>query len=429
MTAATACVRLVRQQVTTVLETDAWQSWWSAQQRRQGYVVLNNSFLFREDSRHRKRELYLAIPLSGSGDLQTDRLSIARSNIRQNADFQIRRRGPKELIEVAPLAAMLPDLIAAFGRIGLVPLGRLVDDQVFEQEIAGAEFDRLVLDPSQQQKLLVSANRIILRDLLSEEALWQELQRTLANAGSPPPSEKLASALLKSLAVLRLEAHSRLTIPATAREVDSTLLDTMIDALESALSEYQGSCEACGGDPTANPTEFNNMLRIAYNFTTDALQLVSFVSEVCDLKPAVLFMTVHGHVVLSSSLKSLPWQRLGRKASLKSYEATIKGARNAAFHRLFPFTKAIEVDLTRVPIKATRLRLFSEYEGARRARPDALEYEDRELVDLLAAFARTAAHSVAPSFWQGNLHVMEGVLELLRQFRAALVAILTDVRQ
>jgi hypothetical protein len=233
-------------------------------------------------------------------------------------------------------------------------------------------------------------------------------------------------ALAVAMVALRAAVHSTLTLPTTVDEVVSTLLDTIIEALDQAIGEYRASLAACEGEPDRDPAEYNNLLRIAYNFTTDALQMVSFVGEMCDLKPAVLFLTLHGQLELSNAFKALPWPRARQKASLKLYDSTVKGARNAAFHRLFPFTKAIDVDLRGVPIKATKLRLFSEYEGLRRTRTDALEYEDRELIELLAGFARTAAHSVASTFWHKNVDVMLGMVALLRQFRAALVAILAD---
>ncbi len=78
-----------------------------------------------------------------------------------------------------------------------------------------------------------------------------------------------------------------------------------------------------------------------------------------------------------------------------------------------------------MPEKAKKIRLFPEYRSAQR-KAQLVDYEDRELVELLTQFSRTSEHAVTPVFWAKNVAVMEWIVSLMAEFRCALVAALVD---
>lgn len=388
---------------------------------RSGHAFINNSFLFRESTRSAKSRLYLAFEVK-SGVINTDDPLVAVRTARQNVDFQFVQTGSSTTSVVQPLEESVKHLVSTFGRVGFVLIGQLHDDLKFEQAIeSDGRFKKLELDPQCKEPVQLAGDAIRLRDLVDEEVLWEEL-RTLAPDDA---DEELAGALASSLAELRESAYARLTLPSGHEAEGETLLDGILDAFQRATVDYQASLELCQGDSRRNPDAFTNLLRIAYNFTSDAIDLVKFIVDMSDLKPLILFLTINAQLKLALGLQSLPTRRMERKPSLKLYQETVASARSSAFHRLFPFSKAIEVDVTGLTFQARRLRLFPEYQARSK---NSVDYEDRALVEAMTKFARSAEYSLAPVFWAQNLHVMEATTDLIRNLRDGLAAVHADVQ-
>ncbi|MFZ0413740.1 MAG: hypothetical protein WAM15_02740, partial [Candidatus Acidiferrales bacterium] len=121
----------------------------------------------------------------------------------------------------------------------------------------------------------------------------------------------------------------------------------------------------------------------------------------------------------------LPWARSRYKASLASYEEIVGDARNRAFHRLFPFTKPIDVVLPGSALTDVRLRIFSEYS---KKKENELTYQDKEMVDLLREFTITREHSVPSGFWPRNDDVMRATIEVFEAVSRTLKLLLECVR-
>jgi hypothetical protein len=415
----TSTAQLVRKQIAEILKSKQFNDWFSnVKQTKEGHVVFNNSYLFRENIKTTKNENYLALPFDPpKGSLNEGELCVV-NGISINTDFQYFVKGSSNLGKEVLLDKAIGEFVKRFGRVGLVLIGTIVDDVVLSEPVEDSGIDELVLDPSQKDDLRIEGKRIIVKELFDDETLWLKLQEE-----TNPLSESLAAPMAKALNNLREIAYVRLKIPTDTSEVKQTMLDEIIKAFESAIKDYKSSLAKWKGDPGGNPEEFNNVLRIAYNFSGDAMDLLRLIVQMSDLKPIVMFSTIYPQFSLSNAFRELPWPRTEKKGSLKLYDKTVKGARNRAFHRLFPFSKAIDVDVAGLSFKAKKLRLFPEY-GAQKS--NTLDYEDRELVEIMTQFTRTTEHTVAPVFWQKNLAVMENTVELLKQLKAALVSILSD---
>ena len=160
------------------------------------------------------------------------------------------------------------------------------------------------------------------------------------------------------------------------------------------------------------------MLRIAYNFATDAVLVIRLLASICDLKPIVRWCTVDEWFRLAETFKTLPWTKMKDKPSLDAYQQTVNSARNKAFHRLLPVDNTLRVEMEGTKLGRITLRLFPEY--AARNTEETMDYEDRALVDLLTDFTRVSEKSVSPQFWQRNIAVMEGTIDLLSRTSSTL---------
>jgi hypothetical protein len=410
---------LTKAQVAPILKSKQFWDWLTnVKPTKEGCIVLNNSYLFRENIKTTKSESYLAIPLDVKKGSPEFGDAVVVTGIKIKTDFQYFPKAHSGISKEVSLGDAISDHVKRFGKVGFVLIGEILDDVSLREPIDEAGIEELILDPTEKQIVKVDSGKIVIRELLDDETLWLELEKEI----SPLP-EELATPIAKALNNLREQAYVRLKIPSDSEDVNRTLIDDIVTSFDGAIEEYKTSLNECNGDYRADPDEFNNILRIAYNFAGDAMDLLRLILQLSDLKPIVLFSTVNNQLVLSNSFRELPWPRSEKKGSLKLYDKTVKGARNRAFHRLFPFSKAIDVDVAGLSFKAKKLRLFPEY-GTHKM--NALDYEDRELVEIMTQFTRTTEHTVTPIFWQKNLAVMENTVALLKQLKTALVSILSD---
>lgn len=420
--------KLIRLQVERILNSPQFVQWKADNVKKAGHIILNNSFFFRQGVKSNKSEQYLGfVSTSGADDLTTSRLQVI-SGVTINKDFQFFPEKNSQIRSITLDKATTSDLIKNFGRVGFVFIGNVFDDVSFSEPIDEADFRNLILEPKQSDLIRIKNQDIVIRELIDEDSLWHELENRYSHnaKGKYSLPESLANPLSTALKNLRVNAYARLKIPENTREVKSTMVDSIIRAFEEAAKGYQVSLDKCKGDHRTDPNEFNNVLRIAYNFTSDAMEMLKIIVHMSDIKPIILFTTIHSQFELSNALKELPWPRSEKKGSLQLYESTVKGARNHAFHRLFPFSKAIDVDVSGLAFRAKRLRLFPEFTNKKN---NTLDYEDRDLVELLTQFSRTSEHTVTPVFWKKNLVVIERTIDLLKQFKAALIAILSDQKK
>ena len=149
--------------------------------------------------------------------------------------------------------------------------------------------------------------------------------------------------------------------------------------------------------------------------------LISLVVGLSDLKPLLSWLTISAQCELAERFGDLPFSLVGKtKPSLDKYRSLIAGARNRTFHDLFAFGPPFRAPLKSSAFEAASLRLFREYKA--RSSP-ALEFNDRELVELLQGFTRAAEQPVPLGFWEKDLAVMQAVEDLATALHRALVLV------
>jgi hypothetical protein len=281
-------------------------------------------------------------------------------------------------------------------------------------------------DPERLFALLRYATRIRARG--SNPVLHQDLReldshkkKVLSDEATPDSLEELKQKIGAALDSLGARTYATLKLPIAGSETESSVLSSITAVLIDAKKTYEVALTKCRGDYAVDASAYNDVLRIAYNFASDAIGFLRLLTSICDMKPILLWCTVGQQFELSESFKSLPWTRSTNKPSLSNYERIIGDARNKAFHRLFPFNKPIDVILPGASLSDVRLRIFSEYT---KRKENELTYQDKGMVDLMKEFTITKEHSVPSGFWSRNLSVMGSTVEVFQGVTRALEMLL-----
>lgn len=415
--------RVVRGAVDAVLESKSFETWLASEEPAAGdLIALNNSFVYRDTVKTRKHSDYLVLRAAGTKKL--DKTSLGVGSVSSfNVDFKIFAGQSKNLPAVRTLGRSVSEQVARLGTLVFVLIGEIDHKTECEVGIRHSSFKAIRLRPMNRKDVVVAGDAVEIRGFTDLESLWRALEQEavvqgLVEVGLP---KDLESPFAEAYERLQAEAYSVVELPTdNIKSIDGSILGHLAATLKRQSREYEGSLRKCGEEGRQNSEGMNNVLRIAYNFASDAKAFIELIVSICDLKPVLLWMTMGEHFRLAEAFRSMPWVKSKKKPSLSLYAETVAGARNHAFHDLLPFDRSLQVDVKNVSLKARRLQLFSSYS---RKKENLLEYEDQEIVDLLTGFTRAPETSVAFSFWERNLHVMRATQELVEATGRALMAL------
>lgn len=415
-----AVEKLVRSQTEAVLETQAFSDWYSGTARNpDDLVLLNNSFVYRDGVNTTKSPYCLCLTCQATGDPATFPLEVVHTT-NFNADFDdkynAKHASPPDR---DPLAVSILSQLDGLGRLVFVLAGEIDETITVEEEIKSGYCGTLRFNPSCAELLSVTTEPAIeISSLADAEQLWPELLTQAAAAGLPEPPEAFDGLFAGAIAALRDKAYCSVGLPASEPGCpEKTMLGRLSSALKEQCDDYRASFEQWQASGYGDRQAHNNLMRIAYNFVSDASRFVPLLISICDLKPIILWCTIGSHYRLADAFRSLPWARETKKANLKAYESRIKNARNHAFHDFFGFDRSLEVDVTDLSLRVNRMVLFPTY-GPNKS--NELEYEDQEIAKLLLGFRRVPETPVPPEFWRRNLAVIEAAHDLLVATRVAL---------
>lgn len=409
----------VREQVERIMGSEHFQKRLAEERAKPGeWVVFNNSFLFRENLKTKKSALYLGTVVRSDGSVSSEDLFVVERA--QGAQINdVRVLPPGERFE--PLRWALERQLEGLGKLVFLLIGKVEQDVQVSQEMTCGPFTRLTLDPRSPSPVAASDTTLIINAVGDPEQMWGEIEELvrIERGENVSLGEKDYASFLKALEAVSDQASARLTLPLPGQEPgDDTFLDRIAEALGKEAFTYADAVRALRNGLTQRE-KYTEVLRIAYNFATEALTLINLFTSVGDLKPIVFWTTAFAHWNLYLALRELPWLLLDKKPSFRNYEETVKNARNRAFHHIFPISTTLIADLSGVTLRARSLKLFTEYRGARQPRTE-LEYEDKELVDVLGQFTRAKERWVGLSFWERNIAVLSGTAELARSTAEAL---------
>jgi hypothetical protein len=402
----------IRSAVAAVVKQPEFVKWLKEEKIGEGLILLNNSFIFRQKLKTNKSELYLGIPAQTASHLGVSNVVVV-NGIPFNSDFKfVELKGMKKL-QVHEIDAAIDKELNRLGSIVMVLIGEVLNNVITKESIGHSLYSEIELNPASSAAVTINGTTIQVNSVSDEEKIWAELEEA---HGSSLPGD-LAGPLATALENIRKRHYAVLSLPGESTPAHP-LLDSFVHALRENAVRYKRAWNKCKGESDIDPGEFNDLLRIAYNFATDALLVIRLLISICDLKPIVRWCAVDEWFSLAEIFRNLPWSKMKDKPSLEAYQHTVNNARNKAFHRLLPVDNTLRVQLEGKKLGTITLRLFPEY-VARNAE-ETMDYEDRVLVELLTDFTRVSEKSVSPQFWKRNIAVMEGTIELLSRTSLAL---------
>jgi len=366
-------------------------------------VIINNSFLFRDQFQTNKNPSYLCMMAADGSDFNIKNLALV-DGIQVNSDFKYISKKSKNLPNKQSITNAIEDELASLGRMVFILIGQVNATEQFSETINHALFNEIQIDPTLPNSLTVAQPLIQVQNLPDEELLLDEVEKAV------PLPDNFFKPFHDAYIKLKKKCFASLQVPKPGERVTVGFLDEVANALARQAAEYHTSLQNCGPQLDQNQVEFNNVLRIAYDFESDAIRILRLLMSVCDLKPIILWMTLSAHHNLSEAFRCLPRSRDQNKPSLSNYREMIHGARNRAVHNLLTFGQSIQVDLEGINIKAKRLRLFSEY---KLKSENGFDFEDKQLVEILTEFTRADEKYVTPDFWKRNHDVMIATAQLV----------------
>jgi hypothetical protein len=400
---------------TAIQKHPAFIEWKRAQKPAKGdLIILNNSFVYR-NVKTTKSESFLALRFKDDAELEAEPM-VARG-LAINSDFKLVPAKSRNLPSLTPLTQAVSSELASLGVLVFLLIGAIEDTVVLAEAVKHDAVEALVWDPTLSSPLELAGAILKVRDASDEDDVWGHILAHFRKTNEKPP-EGLREAIAIAIDELQAQAVARLVLPAASSKSRSSMTHQVASVLRRHRAVY---AKALGPLSTsADLQDPNEVLRIAYNFASDATTFLRLVVSICDLKPIVLWGTIHRHHALSEAFRNLPWERARLKPSLDGYERIVRDARNAVFHDLFPFRKTLQVDLPQNALEKATVRLFSEYT---RKKENQLTFRDKEVLDVLFEFTRARYRRAPLRFWQQNLAVMDATIDLFEETGNHLVAL------
>lgn len=406
-------VGLIMANAVAVIQGEDFESWVKTVNPQVGdFIVFNNSFMYRDGLTTNKSHQYLAVKYPiGPLDDQIYVLTIENT---VNSDYKI-FSAKSGNFSVQPIEDAIGTELDSLGDVIFVLIGILFDDFDVIETLDHEKYKKLKYEPKFPDLAEIrDGSTILIGDYRNEERLWNCVETLVGDEVSLSLKGPFSKALknIKKLAVLRLE------LPQVGSSGDG---QTMLGELEKNLSDVTRAYKKSLGEFAKDQSyvEYNNLLRISYNFSSDAIRLIKLLISACDLKPILQWCTLSSHYKLAKAFRNLPWTPSKQKPSFKEYINTIGGARNHAFHDFFGIDKPIQVGLQGMTLKAHSLTLFSGYKRQQDQHTN-FDYQDRALVELLTQFTIAPEEEVSSGFWDRNLLVMLETVALIEDTSRAL---------
>ncbi|HLW54376.1 MAG TPA: hypothetical protein VKW06_16185 [Candidatus Angelobacter sp.] len=384
------------------------------------YLAINSSFLSREKQifKTNQSQRRIVVELSATGK----KVSVGRISACDDTSVKNHYKvlSTKETAHLISLTDAVAQELATVGDLIFVLIGTMKGLRPDAHKVETASVKELRLlpslpDPDIQRiapgvyaiKKIVPPEdllEVIARDLEKEGGLSLESSRAIADV-----YDRLSDAAITDVVLPTAGVH----------HPDDTVLGKILASLRNQADEYKEALKKLEELPDDSKS-LNEVLRLAYNFSSDTVPLISLFTSICDLKPLVFWCTIKQHWALYRAFAALPWSALGRKEKLSEYQSIVSNARSYAFHHVLPFDSTVEVDLSQANVRADKIRLFLPF---RETRGRGVHMKDQQLVDVLAEFSRAKLRPASTSFWKANLRVMEQACQLAEHILDALVLI------
>lgn len=412
---------LINSSLSKIIADPVFQKWLSGKNiRKDDFIAINNSFIYRDELNTKKAEEYLFLKRT-EDELSYDVFVATRLNLK--GDFQWFGSLQPNMPPFNTIGDAVESQLDKIGQIIFALIGQIQDELVLSAPFDAPGFTEVTWSSSQAELCSVSNGRLVINNPHAEDSVWEFFVNYCAEQAIVFDLDDAKKKMGNTLTNLQGRAEAKLSLPDKKKKKWLGLTDSIADSLKEQRKEYFAALEKCMGEASTDPDAFNQILRLSYNFASDAIPYLQLIINVCDLKPIVLWSTIGEHFLLSEAFRNLPWARSKYKQSMKGYVDTIGDARNSAFHNAFPFRKTLRFALPPAAFQDAELSFFSEY--APRKNNNELTFQDKELVESFLGFTRARQRPIPPGFWEKNLVVMDKTIDLLQATSNALKYIYT----
>lgn len=390
-------------EVTTITETSSFKAWLDEQvipSHGNQFIIINNSFIFRQSIKTIKSEKYLAFDISTSKEFDTKKCFIIEG-VNINSTFKLYTFTSN--LKKTKLEDAIKDEIKEIGEVIYTLVGEIQDINDLSESLNNVHFKKITLKPTLPVDFQVVGEEIIIKDYSDREQIWENIEK-YCKTNTLEIADNLAGLINSAIDILQNNAFATLILPKEFNPTSNYLLDKISIVIDDHLKIYKSNINKIDSDPKA----MIEILRISYNFVSDVNKLLKLVINLCDLKPIMLWLTISKFINLENKFQELSFGFSKKKPSLNDYESVIKNARNKSFHQLFPFNKSLRFELE--ALKKVSVTIFSNH-GNKEG--NKMTYKDQELYDLLRSFTRVNEQIVSKSFWIKNEDVMVAIFELI----------------
>jgi len=411
---------LIENNIEELIKTEKFVSEFSSHPVQDGDLILiNNSFILRKPLiKTKKNSQFLLLKVKGNKPDTSEVFVSAPSDFDQ--DFKIISSKQAEKLSILKIEQAIEQEVQNLGQLIFFLIGDIVDCS-YSTEIQNHHVSELKFDPNVAKPEVMGADGktiIVINQLTDPGAAWNIIKpelKIIPNINL----DALEKMYAQSFEKIQNEARLIMNLPQPASPRRS---NSFIEQLQNSVIEqrkfYESALEKCTSGQDPNEINLREIMRISYNFADDAIKLMQLLVSLSDLKAVVFWSTLKSHFDLAESIRNLPWTKSDKKASPDYYVEKIKGARNHAFHNLLLFDRTIEADLSGVQVNAKKLTILPPYSQRKNNVP--LDYEDREIVEILSEITRATETVVTLDFWIKNLAVLESFERLLSSTTEAL---------
>jgi len=381
-------------------------------------LVINSSFLYRDrqsiKTTQSPRRLVAHLSATGQRVRATEVSILDGVTLRSHYKLLPSRKDPA----LVSLADGITQELATIGDLLFILIGTVKGLRPSIQTVESAAVTELRLVPSQAAPDIQRLGQGIygIRKIIALEELLAHINQDLDTQGGLSADDRRGIA--QAYDTMVDAATTEVTVPSVrVRDRKETVLGQIVTSLQAQVAEYENSLTAMHNAPEDSKA-LNDVLRVAYNFSTDVLPLISLFRSICDLKPLIFWCTIRQQWALYRAFVSLPWSAMGRKEKLEEYQSIVSQARSYAFHHVLPFDSTVEVDLSNLDVRAETIRLFLPF-GQSHGR--GVHLRDQKLADILSEFSRAKLRPVSTVFWDSNLKVMQESCHLAEHILETLI--------
>ncbi|MHB0988566.1 MAG: hypothetical protein ACYC3P_07880 [Bellilinea sp.] len=396
-----------------IANTESFKAKLTSQQLQDGDAVLfNNSFILRKPLiRTTKNQQFIMLKIKNNNIDFSNIYVCIPSDF--DDDFKVIKSKQTSSIRYSPIRQAIEAEINSLGQLVFFLIGEVIETPT-TVGIPNSLVQELKYDPIAERHELITINNkkiLVVNQLTDPEAAWNLFKPDLEKTPNVDINA-LENAFGQSFEKLKLEARLLLNLPKVSTpRINNSFITRLRTSINEQKKLYKQSLDKCViGDVEYN-LNLRELMRISYNFADDAIKLFQLLVSIADLKAIILWSTLKSHYDVAESIRNLPWTKSDKKASPSAYVEKVKGARNRAFHNLLMFDRTVEADLSGIQVNAKKLTLFPLY-GKRKTNV-TLDYEDREIVEILNELTRADETDVTLDFWEKNYSVIEAFEKLL----------------